>query len=61
MSWSGRVDLNHRPPRPERGALTPALRPEAMYYTPYRDKEAFESLPWVLYLQLTDHQLATPS
>ncbi len=25
--WSGRMDLNHRPQRPERCALPPALRP----------------------------------
>ena len=26
--WSGRLDLNQRPPRPERGALPTALRPD---------------------------------
>jgi hypothetical protein len=31
--WSGRVDLNHRPQRPERCALNQtALRPAAIYY-----------------------------
>ena len=26
--WSGRLDSNQRPPRPERGALPTALRPD---------------------------------
>ena len=28
MNWSGRLDSNQRPPRPERGALPTALRPD---------------------------------
>ena len=29
--WSGRLDLNQRPPRPERGALPTALRPDIQH------------------------------
>ena len=32
ISWSGRLDLNQRPPRPERGALPTALRPDTSYH-----------------------------
>ena len=29
--WSGRLDSNQRPPRPERGALPTALRPDVQF------------------------------
>ena len=35
LLWSGRMDLNHRPQRPERCALPTALRPVSeKHYTP---------------------------